>query len=136
MAELSLNELKLVLSEISSICDKWYCIGFELDLPVDYLEDLDTQLTDKQIDVARCLRKVLVEWIKSNQATWPTLIRALSGDLVKEEGLASVLQRKYSGSSFGECMEWSGSSASINDTMIIDNYHRSYIQIIYGYVQM
>ena len=102
MAQLSLNELKLILSEVSSICDKWYCIGFELDLPVDYLEDLDTQLSDKKIDVGSCLRKVLVEWIKTNQATWPTLTKALSGDLVKEEGLASVLQRKYSGSSLGE----------------------------------
>lgn len=95
MAKLSLNELKLVLSEVSSICEKWYCIGFELDLPIDFLEDLDTQLCDEKIDVGSCLRKVLVEWIKSNQATWLTLIKALGGDLVGEGGLASVLQKKY-----------------------------------------
>ena len=97
MAKLSLVELKLVLSEVSSVCEKWYCIGFELDLPVDYLEDLDTQLFEEKIDVGSCLRKVLVKWIKSNQATWSTLIKALGGDLVREERLASVLQRKYSG---------------------------------------
>ena len=102
MAKLSLDELKLVLSEVSSVCDKWYCIGFELDLPVDYLEDLDAQLSDEKIDVGSCLRKVLVEWIKSNQATWSTLIKALSGDFVREERLASILQRKYRGSSHGE----------------------------------
>lgn len=102
MAKLSMDKLKLVLSEVSSVCDKWYCIGFELDLPVDYLEDLDTQLFDEKIDVVSCLREVLVEWIKSNQATWPALIKALSGDFVREERLASVLQRKYSGSSLGE----------------------------------
>lgn len=102
MAKLSLDELKLVLSEVSSVCEKWYCIGYELDLPVDYLEDLDTQLSAEKIDVGSCLRKVLVKWIKSKQATWSTLIKALGGDLVGEEGLASGLHQKYGASSLGE----------------------------------
>ncbi len=102
MAKLSLDELKFVHSEISSVCEKWYCIGFELDLPVDYLEDLDTQFADEKVDIGGCLRKVLVKWIKSKQATWSALIKALGGDLVREEGLASVLQRKYGNSSLGE----------------------------------
>ena len=100
--KLSLNELKLILPEINSICDKWYHIGLALDLPVDYLEDLDTQLSDDKIDVGSCLRKVLVEWIKSDQATWPILIKVLSSDLVKGKRVASVLQRKYGGSSPGK----------------------------------
>ena len=115
MAKLSLDELKLVLSEISSVCEKWYCIGFELDLPVDYLEDLDAQLSAEKIDVGSCLRKVLVKWIKSKQATWSTLIKALGCDLVREEGLASVLQKKYGTSSLGEhLVYWSQISPFIH----------------------
>ena len=99
---LSLNELKLILPEIHNVCDKWYSIGLELDLSVDYLEDLDTKLSDDKIDVSTCLRKVLVEWLKSNQATWSTLIEVLNSDIVKGNALANVLQKKYSTLSVGK----------------------------------
>ena len=99
MAKLSLKELKVILLELQSVCDKWYDIGLQLDQPVDFLEDLDNKLARQKLDVGTCLRKVLVEWLKSHQATWSILVEALKSDLVKEKRLANTLQRTYGKSS-------------------------------------
>ena len=104
MAKLSLNDLKLILQEVQSAGNKWYDIGLQLDLSVDFLEDLDSKLSKKKIDVTTCLRKVLVEWLKSNQASWLLLIRALRSDLVKGKKLANALQRKYGVPSLGKLL--------------------------------
>ena len=90
---LTLNDLKLIFTELHEVCDKWYGIGLELDLSVDYLEDLEANFS---VDESTCLRKVLVEWLKSKQATWASLIKVLNSDIVKGSPLAKALQRKYS----------------------------------------
>ena len=94
---LSLTDLKVILTELQDVCDKWYGIGLEMELPVDYLEDLDAE----DFDASTCLRKVLVEWLKSKKGTWQSLVKVLNSDIVKGKALAEVLQKKYSTSSAG-----------------------------------
>lgn len=95
---LSLSDLKLVFTELHELCDKWYGIGFELNLSVDFLEDLEANYST---DVSTCLRKVLVEWLKSKQATWAVLVNVLNSDMVKGSPLAKVLEEKYNTPSLG-----------------------------------
>ena len=93
-----MNDLKLIFSELHDVCDKWYSIGLELDLSVDYLEDLDIKHSG---DKTTCLRKVLVEWLKSNEATWLMLIEVLNSSIVQEQSLAEFLRKKYGASGKG-----------------------------------
>lgn len=99
MAGLTPNDLKTILPELQSVCDKWYNIGLQMDLPVDYLEELDSKLSSHKVQVGTCLKRVLVEWLNSNQATWQILIKVLNSDLVKETKISENLQRRYAVSS-------------------------------------
>ena len=102
MAKLTPSDIKVLLPELHSICDKWYNIGLQLDLSVDYLEELDSKLFTHKVHVSTCLKRVLVRWLKSNQPTWQALIKVLNSDLVKEKHIADVLRKKYNAISLGK----------------------------------
>ena len=90
---LGLNDLRKVLDELYTICSKWYYIGLRLDVPAEMLEKIeaDTEANDHH----SCLRKVIVDWLKTGKATWLALCQALRHFTIDQAKLADTIQAKY-----------------------------------------
>ena len=90
---LEVNHLRKVLDELYSIRSKWYNIGLRLDVPAEMLEKIaaDTEANDHH----SCLRKVIVDWLKTGKATWLALCQALRHCTIDRAKLADTIQAKY-----------------------------------------
>lgn len=89
---LSMDDLKLVLEELVEISARWYTLGLQLSLPVGFLDSLKSASIFSCTD---CLREVLAYWLKSGNASWATLYRALMSRTVHHLALAHRLLMKY-----------------------------------------
>ena len=89
---LSLNDLPLVLEELHDVRKKWYEIGLQLSVPV---EDLESVLSEHKNDQNFCLCRVLITWLKSGRANWPTMCSVLTNRTIGEKVLAGELRKKY-----------------------------------------
>ena len=71
---------------------KWYCIGLELNLQVDTLENIQHEDSDD----SKCLRKMLIIWLKQINPvpSWEALVSALKGQTVEEPQLAEQIRQK------------------------------------------
>ena len=87
-----LNDLKLVLEELHNVRKKWYEIGLQLSTPV---EDLESILSENKNDQNVCLRRVLMIWLKSGKANWPTMCEVLTNRTIDEMVLAEQLRQKH-----------------------------------------
>ena len=93
--ELSIGDLVYVRDEIYNARTKWYDIGLHLRIPVD---DLDAIRRDPTLMVGDPLCEVLKHWLKTAvepKPTWSALIEALRSRTVREDALASELEKKY-----------------------------------------
>ena len=72
---------------------KWYCIGLELNLQVDTLENIKHQ----EMDDSNRLREMLIIWLKQVNPlpSWEALVSALKGLTVEEPQLAEQIRQKH-----------------------------------------
>lgn len=90
---LTTADIKQVLEALASeVSSKWYPFGIQLEVSVDKLDYLRKQNTSDNL-ASFCL--VLVEWIKSGQATWEALCVALASETIGERALAEKLKTDY-----------------------------------------
>ena len=87
--QLMVEDLRVVMKELSDVCAKWYNIGVHLGVSVGALDAIEKQYSDP----TDCLRRTLTTWLKSSTPTWSNIIDALNA--VGEVRLAADLQHKY-----------------------------------------
>lgn len=63
---------------------KWRSLGIALELDVYYLDEIESKYKS---DLDRCLEAVVREWLKAKPSL-QTLLTALRGDLLHDEGIA------------------------------------------------
>ena len=90
---LSVNDLRVLLSELFPVRTKWYDIGLMLGVPVDRLESIQSDTND----MGASLRQMFVYALRSGnpELTWKHIIDALESVVVSEESLADALSGKY-----------------------------------------
>ena len=88
---LVLNDLAVVLDELHDVRKMWYEIGLRLQLPVEDLETISSEHKNDQ----HSLRRVVLLWLKSGNATWIKLCDALSNRMVGEMTMADKLRERY-----------------------------------------
>ena len=89
---LGLNDLALVFEKVYDVRSQWYDLGIVLFLPIKVLEVISREYRG---DPRSCLRDVLIEWLKSGNATWTALCEALSSPIIGMQGLSLQLEEKY-----------------------------------------
>ena len=91
---LTLDDLRLVLTELLPIRDRWYNIGLQLLVPVTELRKIELEY---KTDHTTCLRKMLIKWLESGHANWRSLCDALHSPLVlgEDAALVNTLMKKY-----------------------------------------
>ena len=91
---LTLEDLRVVLSELHSVKEKWYNIGLQLMVPVAELRRIESE---HKGDHTTCLRQMLIKWLESGQANWKSLCDALHSPIVlgDDAALANTLMKKY-----------------------------------------
>lgn len=89
---MNLEDLGIVLTELFGVREKWFNIGLQLSVPV---KDLQQIFSEHKNDHSTALRLMLVKWLEMGEASWKSLSRALSGQIVEESTLAKKLQQKY-----------------------------------------
>ena len=91
--QLSVNDLPVVMEELSDIRAKWYDIGLQLRLRVGTLDAIREQYDDP----SHCLRETLKIWLKISPSptTWKNIVEALRSLIIGEVRLATDLEQKY-----------------------------------------
>lgn len=101
---LTLDDLQLVIKELSPAANKWHSIGTQLGLNELELKSIESNHPRQHLD---CLRDVIFKWLYLSDGPpeigtarrWASLIEALRSPSVGETQLADQLTKKY-GSSF------------------------------------
>ena len=88
---LVLNDLAIVLDELHDVRKMWYEIGLRLQVSVEDLETISSEHKSDQ----HSLRRVVLLWLKSRNATWSVLCNALNNRTVGEMSLADKLRKRY-----------------------------------------
>ena len=86
--------LKELLTELHPVCDRWYNIGLQLDIPHLTLTSFQQYYT-KHMNL---MREVLMYWLETAvnpRPCWKTIVTALRSSLVNENYLADKLESKY-----------------------------------------
>ena len=104
--QLSVNDLPVVMEELSDIRANWYNIGLQLRLRVGTLDAIKEQYDDP----SHCLRETLKTWLKTcpSPPTWKNIVEALRSRIIGEVRLAADLEQKY---------------CSTQDTSVAATYH-------------
>ena len=89
---MNLEDLGIVLTELFVVKEKWFNIGLQLSVPV---KDLQWIFSEHKNDHSTGLRLMLVKWLEMGEASWKSLSKALSSQIVEESALAKKLQQKY-----------------------------------------
>ena len=85
-----MDDLSLLLEELTVVCEQWYYLGVQLKVSPETLDIIRAQFCDP---INRLL-EVLKTWLTtSDNTSWKTLIDALRS--MGASQLASVLERKY-----------------------------------------
>ncbi len=79
-----------VLTYITPLVRPWYRFGLELGLSPSTLDAIEQ---DHRHDVHTRKRKVVREWLRKPQATWSSLVQALT--LVGEESTAITISEEH-----------------------------------------
>ena len=92
---LTKDDLKIVRNRVFPAAAKWYDLGLELDISVDYLDTISGDRGNKPED---CLREVLRRWLSgvNPEPTWKTLITALRVPAVGHQSLAEEIEQTCS----------------------------------------
>ena len=89
---MNLEDLGIVLTELFVVKEKWFNIGLQLSVPV---KDLQWIFSEHKNDHSTGLRLMLIKWLEMGEASWKSLSKALSSQIVEESALAKKLQQKY-----------------------------------------
>ena len=91
--QLSVDDLPVVMEELSDIRVKWYDIGLQLRMSVGTLDAIKEQYNDP----SHCLREALKTWLKTcpSPPTWSNIIDALRSTTVGEVRLAADLEQNH-----------------------------------------
>ena len=94
-SKLNTRDLSKVRNEVLSAAAKWYDIGLELGMSVDYLDTVKKE-NDDQKD---CLREMLRQWLSGvdPEPSWESLVAALRIPVVNYPALASEIELKFCG---------------------------------------
>ena len=83
--------LKAAINELHAVCDKWYKIGVQLEIPIPDLKSISLDSMDPLCDTLYC-------WMKNVPSpSWRCLADALKAPLVGENLLAEEIEKKYCG---------------------------------------
>ena len=87
-----MNDLGLLLEELTVVCGQWYYLGLQLKVNVGALDTISEQSHDP----INLLLEMLKAWLTSSDNTsWKTLVDALRSRSVGKSQLAADLQKKY-----------------------------------------
>ena len=78
---------------------RWFSLGLQLGIHPGTLNTIEHQY---QRDPDKCLLKLLIEWLKSGEASWEKLISALTNKTLGETNIAGKLEEKHCSAS-SEC---------------------------------
>lgn len=83
--------LKAAINELHAVCDKWYEIGVQLEVPILDLKSISLDSMDPLCDTLYC-------WMRNVPSpSWRCLADALKAPLVGEKQLAEEIEKKYCG---------------------------------------
>ena len=87
------RDLKFLHCELYPVSDKWYSLGVQLEVPIETLRCIRSDIHT----VAERLLEMLTVWLKCTNPppTWSVLIEALESHPVGEKHLAKQLRDKY-----------------------------------------
>ena len=81
--------LKAVTNALHSVCDKWYKIGVQLEVPIPNLKNIARDSMDPLCDI-------LDYWMRNNPSpSWRHLVDALKAPSVGENRLAEEIEKRY-----------------------------------------
>ena len=81
--------LKAAINELHAVCDKWYKIGVQLEVPIPNLRNIARDSMDPLCDT-------LDFWMRNGPSpSWRCLVDALKAPSVGEKQLAKEIERKY-----------------------------------------
>ena len=84
--------LKAAINALHSVCDKWYTIGVQLEVPTFELRNI----VKKSVHSMDQLCDTLDYWMnKVSSPTWRHLVDALKAPSVSENRLAEEIAKKY-----------------------------------------
>ena len=84
--------LKAAINALHSVCDKWYTIGVQLEVPTFELRNI----VKKSVHSMDQLCDTLDYWMnKVSSPTWRHLVDALKAPSVSENRLAEEIEKKY-----------------------------------------
>ena len=84
--------LKAAINALHSVCDKWYTIGVQLEVPTFELRNI----VKKSVHSMDQLCDTLDYWMnKVSSPTWRHLVDALKAPSVGENRLAEEIEKKY-----------------------------------------
>ena len=81
--------MKTVVNALHSVCDKWYKIGVQLEVPIPNLNNIGRNSMDPLFDI-------LDYWMRNNPSpSWRHLVDAMKAPSVGENQLAGEIEKKY-----------------------------------------
>ena len=84
--------LKALLTELHPVCDSWYNIGLELDIPHTELNCFKQMYSDP----SDSMFEVLKRWYENgSDFTMEVVVRALRSPIVDKKDIAEQLESKY-----------------------------------------
>ena len=90
--QLSENDLRMLMEELSNISVKWNDIGLQLGVSIGTLNAIKKDCNS----TSDCLRETLTTWLKTCPSpTWNNMVDALRSKTVGEMNLAADLEQKY-----------------------------------------
>lgn len=85
------GDLADVQEELHGTESKWKTIGIQLKLPIHVLKEIEKE---KKGDPEECSIEMQIEWLSSKEATWKSLVEALSKTSVGFEEKARAIEKK------------------------------------------
>ena len=87
------RDLKSLHCELHPVCDKWFSLGVQLQVPIETLKSIEAEHNQ----MSRRLLEMLTVWVKCTNPppTWSILTEALESPPVGERLLAQQLRDKY-----------------------------------------
>ena len=94
------GDLKSLHCELHSVCDKWFSLGVQLQVPIETLKSIRRE----NLPMTERLLEMLTVWLKCTNPppTWNILTEALESPPVGEKLLAQQLRDKYCPQTEGE----------------------------------
>ena len=84
--------LKAAINALHSVCDKWYNIGVQLEVPTFQLKIIEK----KTNDLMDQLRDTLDYWMSNDLSpSWSQIVDALKAPSVGENRIANEIEEKY-----------------------------------------